>query len=220
MNFTALLKIQNQEKNTISEHRCFLCDKLFNCSLHSLVHHMYIEHQFNIGTPSSLVNIAQYLKDLETLLNNSECVFCHKSFKSPQQTKEHMIKRRHLRPLGDSFDKYYLKQYTALIENNDTILSQTQCLFCSKSGTADQIVKHLENDHEIILPKEDHEIPKKQCLIQSLRYAAAEKKCPECAVNLNDYSSIFEHFLSQKNHFEKKHEFLGNYQEDPLMWAI
>jgi hypothetical protein len=54
---------------------------------------MFQVHKFNIGRPDNLVNIGEFVDILQQRLDNLQCLYCEKTYKSSAVLKQRIVSR-------------------------------------------------------------------------------------------------------------------------------
>lgn len=52
---------------------------------------MFQVHKFNIGRPDNLVHIAEFVDILQQRLDNLQCLYCEKTYKSSAVLKQRIV---------------------------------------------------------------------------------------------------------------------------------
>ena len=112
---TILKQLEFERNDTNFKRNCIFCRKIFDGNRKNLFNHLSNDHNFNVGNPDNIVNCLQFLDLLEKKLNQLECLYCRKTFKSWDILKEHMRKKGHkqLHPNNKEYDKYYVINYSS-----------------------------------------------------------------------------------------------------------
>lgn len=76
---------------------------------------MFQVHKFNIGRPDNLVDVGEFVDVLQQRLDNMQCLYCEKTYKSSAVLKQHMRKKKHfkLNPKNIQYDRFYVMNYLA-----------------------------------------------------------------------------------------------------------
>ena len=76
---------------------------------------MFQVHKFNIGRPDNLVDVGEFVDMLQQRLDNMQCLYCEKTYKSTAVLKQHMRKKKHfkLNPKNNLYDRFYVMNYLA-----------------------------------------------------------------------------------------------------------
>jgi len=109
-----ILEKQKKERSDISfEKRCLFCSSVFKGDRNMLIAHMFQAHQFNIGRPDNLVDVAEFIDLLQLKLDSLQCLYCEKTYKSSLVLKQHIRKKKHfkLNPKNNVYDKFYVVNY-------------------------------------------------------------------------------------------------------------
>ncbi|KAJ3127763.1 hypothetical protein HK101_005530, partial [Irineochytrium annulatum] len=108
------LRIQERERldDASLPRKCLFC-KHVAPSRTTLFKHMFGEHGFNIGLPDNLVEVHEFLGLLAEKMNNLQCLYCEKHFKSPTVLRKHMRKKKHFKisSRNHSYDRFYVINY-------------------------------------------------------------------------------------------------------------
>jgi len=85
----------------------------FKGDRNKLIAHMFQAHQFNIGRPDNLVDVAEFIDLLQFKLDSLQCLYCEKTYKSSLVLKQHIRKKKHfkLNPKNTVYDKFYVVNY-------------------------------------------------------------------------------------------------------------
>ncbi|KAL0233887.1 hypothetical protein PCE1_002392 [Barthelona sp. PCE] len=106
------LKEFERSKEYYFKRQCLFCNKNFT-QTESYFTHMLHVHQFNVGRPDNLVNIADFCDTMEERVQSCMCLFCDRTFKSPRVLKQHMRKKGHFKLDANNsyWDRFYLVNY-------------------------------------------------------------------------------------------------------------
>lgn len=109
-----MLDIQEKERCSLYKRsrQCLFCPD-YTSSLKGLFSHMFSEHHFNIGLLDNLVMVEDFLRVLQTQLDQNVCIFCHNVFRTAGCLRRHMKNKRHYKidPKNHHFDRYYIVNY-------------------------------------------------------------------------------------------------------------
>eukprot|EP00696_Hemimastix_kukwesjijk_P009452 gnl/Hemi2/21958_TR7336_c0_g3_i1.p1 gnl/Hemi2/21958_TR7336_c0_g3~~gnl/Hemi2/21958_TR7336_c0_g3_i1.p1 ORF type:complete len:389 (+),score=150.75 gnl/Hemi2/21958_TR7336_c0_g3_i1:188-1354(+) len=124
-----LVNEQHRERNdTNFKRKCLFCKKIFKGERGILIAHMFQEHNFNIGHQDNLVNVNEFLDKLQSKIDQLQCIYCEKTFRSYEILKLHMRKKKHFKinARNHDYDRFYLinfleagKNWEALQEELD-----------------------------------------------------------------------------------------------------
>lgn len=165
-----LLEQKRKERADDTKTRnCLFCRKTFDGKPHDLFQHMYIDHNFNVGRADNLVFVDDFLAVLQEKLNNLNCLYCEKTFKTWEVLKEHMRKKQHkqLNPENTEYDKFYIVSYlfgeskangerdVETEETTDQFEDWSEehkfefiCLFCDHCEKKwDELFQHMKSRH-------------------------------------------------------------------------
>ena len=166
-----LLRQEFERKDESFSRTCPFCKKLFQGNRIILFDHMNVDHSFNIGHPDNIVNVRELLDEIQTKLDNCQCLFCENYFRDRVTLREHMRKKGHRRinPENKGYDKFYMINYLELGKNWQIMQSESErldgnsddwsgwseecqkayCFFCSESfEVADKVYKHMKEKHD------------------------------------------------------------------------
>jgi len=95
---------------------CIFCRYLARGNRSKIIHHLYMIHHLNLGSPDNLVFVQEYIEHLREKMNRNECIYCEKTFSDRNVLMEHMRKRNHreVNPNNNYYDKFYIINYLEL----------------------------------------------------------------------------------------------------------
>uniref|UniRef100_A0A7E4W6X2 C2H2-type domain-containing protein n=1 Tax=Panagrellus redivivus TaxID=6233 RepID=A0A7E4W6X2_PANRE len=111
------LSCQQRERDEVSfSMQCIFCRYVARGNRAKLIHHLYMIHHLNLGSPDNLVFVHEYLEHLREKLLRNECIYCEKVFSDRNVLMDHMRKRNHreVNPKNDYYDKFYIINYLEL----------------------------------------------------------------------------------------------------------
>ncbi|VDP52159.1 unnamed protein product, partial [Soboliphyme baturini] len=126
-----VLSCQQRERLDRSFDRvCLFCRYRVKGNRSKLIHHLYLIHQLNLGSPDNLVFVNEYLdllaskirecvegRQLWRLLHRfcfrNQCIYCENTFENHESLMEHMRKKQHreVNPKNLYYDKFYVINY-------------------------------------------------------------------------------------------------------------
>ncbi|ESO90445.1 hypothetical protein LOTGIDRAFT_123167, partial [Lottia gigantea] len=114
---------QKEREDNSFNAQCLFCKEHFTGNRSSMINHMATDHNFNIGQPDNIVYSNEFMTELQTMLNNLQCLYCEKIFKDKTSLKEHMRKKLHrkIKSNNRKYDKYYIINYLELGKNWEEI---------------------------------------------------------------------------------------------------
>uniref|UniRef100_A0AC34GMG8 C2H2-type domain-containing protein n=1 Tax=Panagrolaimus sp. ES5 TaxID=591445 RepID=A0AC34GMG8_9BILA len=105
------LACQQREREDISfSMQCIFCRYVARGNRAKLIHHLYMIHHLNLGSPDNLVFVNEYLDYLREQLQRNECIYCEKIFADRNTLMDHMRKRNHreVNPKNRWLDRFYV----------------------------------------------------------------------------------------------------------------
>lgn len=95
---------------------CIFCRYVARGNRSKIIHHLYMIHHLNLGSPDNLVFVQEYIEHLREKMNRNECIYCEKTFADRNVLMEHMRKRNHreVNPTNNYYDKFYIINYLEL----------------------------------------------------------------------------------------------------------
>ena len=112
-----VLSCQQREREDFTFSRCCLfCRYRARGNRSKIIHHLYMIHHLNLGSPDNLVFVNEYLDLLKGKLDRNECLYCEKLFEDHATLMEHMRKRQHreVNPKNSYYDRFYVINYLEL----------------------------------------------------------------------------------------------------------
>jgi len=106
---------REREENNFSL-PCIFCRYVARGNRSKIIHHLYMIHHLNLGSPDNLVFVQEYIEHLREKMNRNECIYCEKTFADRNVLMEHMRKRNHreVNPTNNYYDKFYIINYLEL----------------------------------------------------------------------------------------------------------
>ncbi|CAK8688679.1 unnamed protein product [Clavelina lepadiformis] len=125
-----LLRQEFERKDETFSRMCPFCTKFFQGNRIILFNHMNEDHNFNIGHPDNIVNVREFMDEIQVKLDALQCLYCEKVFKDRASLREHMRKKAHrrLNPKNKDYDKYYIINYLELGKNWETLQGESEKL--------------------------------------------------------------------------------------------
>lgn len=111
------LSCQQREREEINfSMSCVFCRYVARGNRAKLIHHLYMIHHLNLGSPDNLVFVHEYIEHLREKLHRNECIYCEKTFSDRNVLMDHMRKRNHreVNPKNNYYDKFYIINYLEL----------------------------------------------------------------------------------------------------------
>lgn len=107
---------QREREDTFFSQPCLFCRYTARGNRSKLIHHLYMIHHLNLGSPDNLVFVAEYIDTLREKFNRNECIYCEKIYPDRMALMEHMRKRGHreVNPKNHYYDKFYIINYLEL----------------------------------------------------------------------------------------------------------
>uniref|UniRef100_A0AC34R469 C2H2-type domain-containing protein n=1 Tax=Panagrolaimus sp. JU765 TaxID=591449 RepID=A0AC34R469_9BILA len=111
------LSCQQREREEVGfSMPCVFCRYVARGNRAKLIHHLYMIHHLNLGSPDNLVFVHEYIEHLREKLQRNECIYCEKTFSDRNVLMDHMRKRNHreVNPKNNYYDKFYIINYLEL----------------------------------------------------------------------------------------------------------
>uniref|UniRef100_A0A915APY1 C2H2-type domain-containing protein n=1 Tax=Parascaris univalens TaxID=6257 RepID=A0A915APY1_PARUN len=111
------LSCQQRERDDASfSLQCIFCRYTARGNRSKIIHHLYMIHHLNLGSPDNLVFVQEYIEHLKDKLCRNECIYCEKTFSDRNTLMDHMRKRNHreVNPKNNYYDKFYIINYLEL----------------------------------------------------------------------------------------------------------
>ncbi|KAM5172282.1 LOW QUALITY PROTEIN: zinc finger protein 277 [Mantella aurantiaca] len=169
---------QSERSDTSFRKLCMFCNEEFKGNRSILFNHMKEEHSFNVGLPDNLVYCNEFLDLLQGKMDNLQCLYCEKTFRSQNTLKDHMRKKQHrkIKAQNQDYDRFYIINYLELGKNWEDVQSEDDrefgdnndddwsdweenpvsavCLFCDKQAdTNEKLLCHMKDNHHFDLQK-------------------------------------------------------------------
>ncbi|GMT11347.1 hypothetical protein PFISCL1PPCAC_2644 [Pristionchus fissidentatus] len=112
----ALLCQQREREDANFTQQCIFCRYTARGNRSKIIHHLYMIHHLNLGSPDNLVFVTEYIEHLKEKLVRNECIYCEKIFGDRNMLMDHMRKRNHreVNPRNHYYDKFYIINYLEL----------------------------------------------------------------------------------------------------------
>ncbi|VDN01388.1 unnamed protein product [Thelazia callipaeda] len=112
----ALACQQREREDTNFVQQCIFCRYTARGNRSKIVHHLYMIHHLNLGSPDNLVFVTEYIEYLKSRLLSNECIYCEKRFPDRNTLMDHIRKRNHkeVNPKNSYYDKFYIINYLEL----------------------------------------------------------------------------------------------------------
>uniref|UniRef100_A0A8R1Y1E4 C2H2-type domain-containing protein n=1 Tax=Onchocerca volvulus TaxID=6282 RepID=A0A8R1Y1E4_ONCVO len=112
----ALACQQREREDTNFIQQCIFCRYTARGNRSKIIHHLYMIHHLNLGSPDNLVFVTEYIECLKSRLLSNECIYCEKRFSDRNTLMDHMRKRNHkeVNPKNNYYDKFYIINYLEL----------------------------------------------------------------------------------------------------------
>jgi hypothetical protein len=112
----ALACQQREREETNFAMPCIFCRYVARGNRSKIIHHLYMIHHLNLGSPDNLVFVHEYIDHLKEKLQRNECIYCEKTFADRNVLMDHMRKRNHreVNPKNNYYDKFYIINYLEL----------------------------------------------------------------------------------------------------------
>ncbi|RCN28262.1 zinc finger, C2H2 type [Ancylostoma caninum] len=103
-------------EDTNFQQQCIFCRYTARGNRSKIIHHLYMIHHLNLGSPDNLVFVTEYIEHLKEKLQRNECIYCEKTFGDRNILMDHMRKRNHreVNPKNHYYDKFYIINYLEL----------------------------------------------------------------------------------------------------------
>ncbi|CAJ0954567.1 unnamed protein product, partial [Mesorhabditis belari] len=100
---------QREREDTNFTQKCMYCRYTAKGNRSKIIHHLYMIHHLNLGSPENLVFVTEYIEHLRERVERQECIRCEKTFADRNALMEHMRKRNHreVNPANHYYDKFY-----------------------------------------------------------------------------------------------------------------
>ncbi|KHJ84941.1 zinc finger, C2H2 type [Oesophagostomum dentatum] len=111
------LSCQQRERDDANfQQQCIFCRYTARGNRSKIIHHLYMIHHLNLGSPDNLVFVTEYIEHLKEKLQRNECIYCEKTFGDRNILMDHMRKRNHreVNPKNHYYDKFYIINYLEL----------------------------------------------------------------------------------------------------------
>ncbi|CAB3397731.1 unnamed protein product [Caenorhabditis bovis] len=107
---------QREREDTSFQLQCIFCRYNARGNRSKIIHHLYMIHHLNLGSPDNLVFVTEYIEHLKEKLHRNECIYCEKVFPDRNTLMDHMRKRNHreVNPKNHYYDKFYIINYLEL----------------------------------------------------------------------------------------------------------
>ncbi|VDD95902.1 unnamed protein product [Enterobius vermicularis] len=107
----ALACQQREREDSTFSLQCIFCRYVAVGNRSKIIHHLYMIHHLNLGSPDNLGDLFCYLNFSLTMGN--ECIYCEKTYSDRNTLMEHMRKRNHreVNPKNHYYDKFYIINY-------------------------------------------------------------------------------------------------------------
>ncbi|VDL79349.1 unnamed protein product [Nippostrongylus brasiliensis] len=107
---------QREREDTNFQQQCIFCRYTARGNRSKIIHHLYMIHHLNLGSPDNLVFVTEYIEHLKEKLQRNECIYCEKTFGDRNILMDHMRKRNHreVNPKNHYYDKFYIINYLEL----------------------------------------------------------------------------------------------------------
>jgi hypothetical protein len=107
---------QREREDKTFQLQCIFCRYTARGNRSKIIHHLYMIHQLNLGSPDNLVFVTEYIEHLKNKMQNNECIYCEKQFQDKNTLMDHMRKRNHreVNPKNHYYDKFYIINYLEL----------------------------------------------------------------------------------------------------------
>ncbi|KAJ1345753.1 hypothetical protein KIN20_000358 [Parelaphostrongylus tenuis] len=107
---------QREREDTSFQQQCIFCRYTARGNRSKIIHHLYMIHHLNLGSPDNLVFVTEYIEHLKEKLQRNECIYCEKVFGDRNTLMDHMRKRNHreVNPKNHFYDKFYIINYLEL----------------------------------------------------------------------------------------------------------
>lgn len=107
---------QRERDDTNFSQQCIFCRYTAKGNRSKIIHHLYMIHHLNLGSPDNLVFVTEYIAHLKDKLDRQECIYCEKTFADRNTLMDHMRKRNHreVNPKNHYYDKFYIINYLEL----------------------------------------------------------------------------------------------------------
>lgn len=107
---------QREREDKTFQLQCIFCRYTARGNRSKIIHHLYMIHHLNLGSPDNLVFVTEYIEHLKNKMQNNECIYCEKQFQDKNTLMDHMRKRNHreVNPKNHYYDKFYIINYLEL----------------------------------------------------------------------------------------------------------
>uniref|UniRef100_A0A5S6R1Z8 C2H2-type domain-containing protein n=1 Tax=Trichuris muris TaxID=70415 RepID=A0A5S6R1Z8_TRIMR len=106
--------------------RCLFCDYVVRGNRAKYIHHLYLIHRLNLGSPDNLVFVSEYIDILSEKIKRGECLKCEAVLPSHKELMEHMrgLGHREVNPDNLLYDKFYVINYLELGKKWHEVLAE------------------------------------------------------------------------------------------------
>ncbi|KHJ40616.1 zinc finger, C2H2 type [Trichuris suis] len=106
--------------------KCLFCHYVVRGNRAKFIHHLYLIHRLNLGSPDNLVFVSEYIDILSEKINNNECLKCEAVLPSHKELMEHMRVNGHreVNPHNLLYDKFYVINYLELGKKWQEVLAE------------------------------------------------------------------------------------------------
>ncbi|XP_003379140.1 translation machinery-associated protein 20 [Trichinella spiralis] len=91
-------------------------DLIVDLKRSQLIHHLYLIHRLNLGSPDNMVFVTEYIDILSDMIRRNQCLYCEEYFADNRALMEHMriMQHREVNPKNVLYDKFYVINYLEL----------------------------------------------------------------------------------------------------------
>ncbi|KRX21585.1 Zinc finger protein, partial [Trichinella nelsoni] len=111
--------LQCQQRERIDStfcRQCLFCRYTVHGNRSQLIHHLYLIHRLNLGSPDNMVFVTEYIDILSDMIRRNQCLYCEEYFADNRALMEHMriMQHREVNPKNVLYDKFYVINYLEL----------------------------------------------------------------------------------------------------------
>ncbi|KRY54624.1 Zinc finger protein, partial [Trichinella britovi] len=115
--------LQCQQRERIDStfcRQCLFCRYTVHGNRSQLIHHLYLIHRLNLGSPDNMVFVTEYIDILSDMIRRNQCLYCEEYFADNRALMEHMriMQHREVNPKNVLYDKFYVINYLRNLAKN------------------------------------------------------------------------------------------------------
>ncbi|KRZ72135.1 Malignant T-cell-amplified sequence 1 [Trichinella papuae] len=173
-------------------------DLIVDLKRSQLIHHLYLIHRLNLGSPDNMVFVTEYIDILSDMIRRNQCLYCEEYFADNRALMEHMriMQHREVNPKNILYDKFYVINYLELGKKWLEVLAEDFEDTLATFADSDE-----EAEEESWNEWEEEDVEDEQTFV-----------CLLCDKSFQEVPLLLQHMLKQ-HHFHFS-EFLENEQMD------